>query len=157
MVKGGKDLPPRDWWKYLYYVHPYMQGYAPVEWSHLYTDIVFYAPHHHLIWSCGVPEHYMNEIEEIILFVCMCVYVRALGCCGGQRKVVASLVSLLVWKSSKLSAPRYANHKTDSDIPPPTHFLSSRSIHSKKVTLTITRSCNANVLLLGALRNCLES
>ena len=29
------------------------------------------------------------------------------------------------WKSSKLSAPRYANHKTDSDIPPPTRFLGS--------------------------------
>ena len=42
-------------------------------------------------------------------------------------------------------------------LPPPTRFLGSKSVNSKKVTLTITRTCNANVLLLGALRNCLES
>ena len=29
--------------------------------------------------------------------------------------------------------PRYANHKTESDIPPPTCFL---GVHTKKVTVT---------------------
>jgi hypothetical protein len=35
-------------------------------------------------------------------------------------------------------------------------FLGSKSAHSKKVTLTIAGTRYANVLLLGALRNCLE-
>ncbi|EDL10415.1 mCG1044775, partial [Mus musculus] len=48
------------------------------------------------------------------------------------------------------NAPRYANHKTDSDIPPPTHFLGSRSIHSKKVTLTHPDHC-WNPLCKGAI------
>jgi hypothetical protein len=43
------------------------------------------------------------------------------------------------------------------EIPPPTRVLGSKSAHSKKVTLAITRTCNANVVLLGALRSCLES
>jgi hypothetical protein len=38
----------------------------------------------------------------------------------------------------------------------PTPFLGSKSVHSKRVTLTIARTRYANVLLLGALRNCLE-
>ncbi|EDL35741.1 mCG1037450, partial [Mus musculus] len=53
---------------------------------------------------------------------------------------------------------RYANHKTDSDIPLPTRFcfLGSKSAHSKKVTLTIAGTRYATVLLLGALGNCFE-
>ena len=40
-----------------------------------------------------------------------------------------------------LNAPRYANHKTDCDIPPPTCFLGSKSVHSKKVTLPHPDHC----------------
>jgi hypothetical protein len=58
--------------------------------------------------------------------------------------------------TSVTNAPRYANHKTDSDIHPPTRFLGSKSVHSKKVNLTTAGTRYANVLLLGALRNCLE-
>jgi hypothetical protein len=54
-----------------------------------------------------------------------------------------------------LNAPRYANHKTDSDIPPPTRSLGSGSVHSKNVTLTTLTMAGtryAKVLLLEAPR-----
>ena len=50
------------------------------------------------------------------------------------------------------NAPRHVNHKTDSDIPLPTSFLGSGSVHSKKVTLTFAGTLYANVLLLEAHR-----
>ena len=52
-----------------------------------------------------------------------------------------------------LWAPRHANHKTDSDFPPPTCFLGSGSVLSKKVNLTHPdRTRYAQVLLLEAPR-----
>ena len=55
---------------------------------------------------------------------------------------------LMVRLKKKINAPRHANQKTDSDIPPPTCFLGSGSVCSKRTTLTIHGTCYANVLLL---------
>jgi hypothetical protein len=49
-----------------------------------------------------------------------------------------------------LSAPRYANHKTDGDSPPPTHCLGLGNVLSEKVTLTHPDHC-WNPLCKGAL------
>jgi hypothetical protein len=46
---------------------------------------------------------------------------------------------------------RRCNHKTDSNIPPPTCFLGSGSVPSKKVTLTHPGTHFANVLFLETL------
>ncbi|EDL33616.1 mCG1037753, partial [Mus musculus] len=43
-----------------------------------------------------------------------------------------------------LNAPRYANHKTDSDIPPPASFLGSKSVHSQKGLLETVLRDNRN-------------